>query len=56
MENNLLADEKGPWKSGAGSYLYIHLNYRSNIRLCRLYAIKKVVMVDILSTSIIQTT
>ena len=23
-ENNLLADEKGPWKRGAGSYLYTH--------------------------------
>ena len=23
-ENNLLADEKVTWKSGAGSYLYIH--------------------------------
>ena len=23
------SNEKGPWKRGAGSYLYIHLYYRS---------------------------
>ena len=23
-ENNLLADEKGHWEKGGGSYLYIH--------------------------------
>ena len=28
-ENNLLADEKGHWKSGAGSYLYVQLYYIS---------------------------
>ena len=28
-ENNFLADEIGLWKIGAGSYLYIHLHYRS---------------------------
>ena len=26
-DNNLLADEKGYWKRGAGIYLYIHLYY-----------------------------
>ena len=29
--NNLLADEKGHWKRWGGSYLYIHLYYRSVI-------------------------
>ena len=28
-ENNVLADEKGPWKSAAVSHLYTHLYYRS---------------------------
>ena len=28
-DNNLLADEKGHWKTGRGSYLHIHLYYRS---------------------------
>ena len=31
-ENNLLADEKVPWKSEACSYLCIHLYYRSVIK------------------------
>ena len=30
-ENNLLADEKDSWKEGSGSYLYIHLYYRSDL-------------------------
>ena len=28
MRKKLLADEKGPWERGAGSYLYIFLYYR----------------------------
>ena len=32
-EYNLLVEEKGHWKRGGGSYLYVHLYYRSIVQI-----------------------